>query len=52
MKWKVDKLVYDNIDVVELQLNNLSDSGWKIYKIHFDITQMGYDRVTIVSIKQ
>jgi hypothetical protein len=52
MKWKVDKLLYKNTDIVENRLNDLSDSGWEIYKIHFDKTSAGYSMVTIVAKKR
>jgi hypothetical protein len=52
MKWKVDRLIFENRETVEARLNIRSDSGWEIYKIHFDKTPGGHDRVTIISTKR
>jgi hypothetical protein len=53
MKWKVDKMIFERIVVVENHLNKLSDAGWEIYKIHFSQTSMTrVDEVTIVSMKR
>jgi len=50
MAWKVDKIAFEKTEVLEDYLNDLEDSGWKIYEIEISKTIL-YDEAIVISTK-